>query len=119
LGLSSNPKGIGRPRQEEVRPLLEIARNERVVLVTFGSIRSKRRLRSPSIAGIHRLGGTNQAALAEHATNASKVDMDFIDLLTSCDGVVAKEAPFAPSGIRETVQTVAEIAGLSRTATGS
>jgi hypothetical protein len=45
--------------------------------------------------------------------------MDFIDLLTSCDGVVAKEAPFAPSGIRETVQTVAEIAGLSRTATGS
>jgi hypothetical protein len=41
-------------------------------------------------AGIHWLVGTNQAVLAGHATNASQVDMNFIDLLAWCGGAVTK-----------------------------
>lgn len=175
---------VGRRRREELRKLLGITRNERVVLLTFGGIRSRRRLRLPSIAGIHWLVGTNQAILAHRATNANQIDMNFIDLLASCDGVVTKvgyctfveaacndvglvsaartdwpesaglihwaqqnarfalvdkgiesdrglrmalaavleaprKAPVAPSGIREAVDIIADIAGLRQTATGS
>ena len=81
---------IGRRRKEELRNRLGITRNERIVLFTLGGVRSKRRARLPSIAGVHWLVGSNQPRQADHATNANQVDMSFIDLLASCDAVVTK-----------------------------
>ena len=81
---------IGRRRKDELRNRLGIARNERVVLFTLGGVYSKRRARLPGIAGVHWLVGSNQPAQADHATDADQIDMNFIDLLASCDAVVTK-----------------------------
>lgn len=81
---------IGRLRKEELRKALGTARNERLVLVTFGGIRSKRRIQLPSIAGVHWLVGPDQVGATGHATDVSKLHLSFIDLLASCDVVVTK-----------------------------
>ena len=81
---------IGRRRTDDLHKLLGTRQNERAVLVSFGGIRSRRRLRLPAIAGIHWLVGSNQAVLADNATSASRIGMRFIDLLASCDAVVTK-----------------------------
>lgn len=81
---------IGQARKQELRRMLGVTRDERIVLVTFGGISSKRPLRLPRLPGVRWLLGSRQPAEADTATEASRVDMGFIDLLASCDCVVTK-----------------------------
>ena len=80
----------GRRRASDLHKLLGLTRKERVVLVTFGGIRSQQPLRLPSISGVHWLVGSNQAVLADRATHVCQINMKFIDQLASCDAVVTK-----------------------------
>lgn len=81
---------IGRQRKDEIKTALGIPRNDRIVLVTFGGIRSGERLRLPDIAGVHWLVGGASPESQDNAIDVGRLDMSFIDILASCDAVVTK-----------------------------
>ena len=81
---------MGRRRKGELRRRLRISHAQRLVLFTFGGIRSERRFRLPSIAGVHWLVAHSQAMETVHATSVSQIEWSYIDLLASCDAVVTK-----------------------------
>jgi hypothetical protein len=69
---------------------LGIPQDVKIVLVTFGGIQSRRRLQLPTMAGVHWLLPPDYSTLGHQATNVSKIDMSFIDVLASSDAVVTK-----------------------------
>ena len=79
---------IGRAQKNQVRTILGIPQTDYVVLVTFGGIRSEKRVQLPNIAGVHWIALHSVAR--GNVADVSRFGMSFIDVLASSDAVVTK-----------------------------
>jgi hypothetical protein len=79
---------IGRAQKNQVRAVLGISQNDHVVLVTFGGIRSEKRIQLPNIIGVHWIA--EQSVARGNVADVSRFGMRFIDVLASSDAVVTK-----------------------------
>jgi hypothetical protein len=81
---------IGQNRKDEIRALLCIPQDQRLILVSLGGIPNERRLQLPEIPGVHWLADKVHAAARGGVTELSRLGIRFIDLLASSDAVVTK-----------------------------
>jgi hypothetical protein len=82
---------VGRDRRDELHRHLKLATDERLVLVSMGGITSRLPMENwPRIAGVRWLVQKNWHVAHADAIVLESLDMEFGDLLASCDALLCK-----------------------------